>query len=264
MAFSLSAPTGKIGGRVPDGPAAFSQRDGRVLPCRSLLPTCPSRLPPKNSSATPNDPAAFSQRDGEVLSRSVARMRLLVGTDRKRAQLTRSRTVPAEVLAASVAIVAGSCSAVRNARLGGKSRRHDRQLGQQGPGLLATSEADGKSNQPRAARRHAPGPEPRSRGVLYTFLSAYGRLAPSGLRRFILQSPAVVLGYAETRAKNWPSQARARRLVVFRELRDKLIEAVRTVRAKAPPPWLVAEPFAHGIGGLFHAGRCQERQVLRT
>ena len=25
-------------------------------------------------------------------------------------------------------------------------------------------------------------------GILYTFLSAYGRLAPSGLRRFILRS----------------------------------------------------------------------------
>jgi hypothetical protein len=32
------------------------------------------------------------------------------------------------------------------------------------------------------------GPEPRIVAVLYTFLSADGRLAPSGLRRFILPS----------------------------------------------------------------------------
>ena len=39
-------------------------------------------------------------------------------------------------------------------------------------------------------RRFAPTPDGRTAigGLLYTFLSAYGRLAPSGLRRFILRS----------------------------------------------------------------------------
>jgi len=34
----LSAPTGEIGGRVPDGLAAFSRRDGRVLPVDRFCP----------------------------------------------------------------------------------------------------------------------------------------------------------------------------------------------------------------------------------
>jgi len=62
--------------------------------------------------------------------------------------------------------------------------------GNAGPGCWPRPIPAEQSNPPRVKLVQATGEDGRTAigGILYTFLSAYRRLAPSGLRRFILQS----------------------------------------------------------------------------
>jgi len=99
----------------------------------------------------PNGPAAFAQLDG-VLSRSLARMRVLVGTDRKRARPARSRTVPARFSRRAWRSLPAAAPRPGNARLGGHVARHGRQLGQQRPELLALRPDDGNRTSPGPGR----------------------------------------------------------------------------------------------------------------
>src|SRR4051812_29116265 len=61
------------------------------------------------------------------------------------------------------------------------------------PGCWPRADAAEAANRPRAKLIHTPGADGRTAigGILYTFLSAYTRLAPSGLRRFILPLPSI-------------------------------------------------------------------------
>ena len=186
MAFSLSAPTDKIGGRVPDG--LLRSRDEMGGCCLSIASAhVPFSAPAEKFVANAERPGCvLAARWGGAESLGCPHASSCRHRPKKGAVDPESDG-PCEVLAASVAIVAGSSVALRKASLGGKSRRHGRQLGHQEPGLLAIKGNGRKSNQP------GPSPPPiwprtAIAGVLYTFLSAYGRLAPSGLRRFILRS----------------------------------------------------------------------------
>jgi hypothetical protein len=100
----------------------------------------------------------------------------------------------------SAASVAAACATTPKWALAGQAARHPGQLGQRGPGLLASADVGGKVNRPRAKLVQAPAEDGRTAigGILYTFLSAYERLAPSGLRRFILQSPRKLQPEVET------------------------------------------------------------------
>jgi len=70
--------------------------------------------------------------------------------------------------------------------------------GNAGPGCWPRPIPAEQSNPPRVKLVQATGEDGRTAigGILYTFLSAYRRLAPSGLRRFILRSPS--------RGVRWP------------------------------------------------------------
>ena len=134
----------------------------------------------------------FSQREGRVLPLSARSRAPCVALS---APTGKGRTGPkpnahAEVLGASAESVTAGPETLPSARAPWLSVGHAGELGQSGPGLLAAADAGRKSNPPRGKLVQAPGEDGRTAigGILYTFLSAYRRLAPSELRRFILQS----------------------------------------------------------------------------
>jgi hypothetical protein len=91
------------------------------------------------------------------------------------------------VLATTVTSVAARCFVVRKGGSVASRPVMPGNSGNSGRGCWRPGERT-ENRTSRAAPRPAPGARTAIGGVLYTFLSAYGRLAPSGLRRFILQS----------------------------------------------------------------------------